>query len=252
MSTRYRRGLLVCLAIGAIGAGCEQVLELDGGQLYPASPDGGGGGDAGGGGEGGRGGAGGHESVGGRGGAGGGVGGQGGVGGEGGEGGMLLANGTACSDPAACASGFCVDGVCCGTACSLACHACSASLTGVASGTCGGVTGHAIDPRGLCVASDVTTCGLDGKCEAGACEDWPDMTVCGTNECLQDQPFDITTLTVCDGPGHCAVADPEVEEHCSVTYGCSDPPFGCACGSDADCPPATPTCKLPPGLCIVQ
>lgn len=48
----------------------------------------------------------------------------------------LLDNGTDCDGAGECASGFCVDGVCCDTACEGACGACVGSATGADDGTC--------------------------------------------------------------------------------------------------------------------
>jgi hypothetical protein len=48
-----------------------------------------------------------------------------------------------------CASGHCVDGVCCEQACGDACQACSLALTGAPDGTCAPVPADQ-DPRGRC------------------------------------------------------------------------------------------------------
>jgi len=71
-----------------------------------------------------------------------------------------FANGTDCALDGRCESGFCVDGVCCATACDGACEACGAG------GACG-----AADESMACTAS----CGAAGVCSAGACSaDCPD------------------------------------------------------------------------------
>ena len=95
-------------------------------------------------------------------------------------------NGTACSSASACASGFCVDGVCCESACDGICVSCNRA------GQAGKCSAYAAgsDPQ--------KECGLgSGACRstcngAGAC-DYPQYgTPCGT--CI-----------ACDGAGACIV-----------------------------------------------
>src|SRR5581483_1274449 len=50
------------------------------------------------------------------------------------------ANGAACTAGSQCMSGDCVDGVCCESACTAACNACSSVKTGMADGHCAPVT----------------------------------------------------------------------------------------------------------------
>lgn len=110
----------------------------------------------------------------------------------------LAALGSTCADGTTCASGFCVDGVCCETKCEGTCVACSAPLKedGARSGTCGAVKG-ATDPRDQCVATDATTCGLDGTCDGrGSCRVYPKGTKCGGTSGGD--------RLVCDGLGECA------------------------------------------------
>jgi len=59
-----------------------------------------------------------------------------GTGGNGGVGGGGLPNGSACNTPGQCASSFCVDDLCCNTACDQACDSCAGPPT---PGTCGDV-----------------------------------------------------------------------------------------------------------------
>jgi hypothetical protein len=82
----------------------------------------------------------------------------------------------ACSSPAQCASGFCVDGVCCDTACTGSCEACSASKKGQgADGTCGVIALYA-DPDNECD---------DGACDgSGSCKKYNGATCGATTECL--------------------------------------------------------------------
>ncbi len=70
-----------------------------------------------------------------------------------------LADGTACSAPADCTSGNCVDGVCCNTACGGTCDACN--LAGF-TGTCTPITAG-LDPANECAAP--YECGGASSCQ---------------------------------------------------------------------------------------
>jgi hypothetical protein len=95
------------------------------------------------------------------------------------------AQGTVCSADDECASGFCVDGVCCDTACGGGvgdCQACSVAAGAPADGTCTPLTGPVCDDGNACTQTDT--------CQAGTCA--------GTNP------------VVCNDPGPCqaAMCDP--------------------------------------------
>jgi hypothetical protein len=91
-------------------------------------------------------------------------------------------DGTPCGGSDTCLSGFCVDGVCCDTACGGGatndCEACSAALTGGPSGTCAGLAAGVAPTvtcrpvAGLCDTAEVCTpsrtdCPADGFRAAG-------------------------------------------------------------------------------------
>ncbi|MEQ9318318.1 MAG: hypothetical protein RIF41_04130, partial [Polyangiaceae bacterium] len=76
---------------------------------------------------------------------------------------LLSPNGAPCSAPSQCLSGFCVDGVCCGTACTGSCEACSAAKNGGTNGTCGPVPAGQ-DPDGECAGV------CDGALACVACD----------------------------------------------------------------------------------
>jgi hypothetical protein len=88
--------------------------------------------------------------------------------------------GALCMQNADCGSGFCVDGVCCNSACGGLCQACSAAKTGGADGTCGNVTAN-IDPdnecttecngAGACEATNGAACVQASQCQSGFCVD---------------------------------------------------------------------------------
>ncbi|MEZ4327236.1 MAG: calcium-binding EGF-like domain-containing protein [Polyangiales bacterium] len=54
---------------------------------------------------------------------------------------VLRAQGDACTTSEECGSGFCVDGVCCDSACGGTCQACSVAVGGSADGSCTGIVG---------------------------------------------------------------------------------------------------------------
>ena len=85
--------------------------------------------------------------------------------------------GDPCTQPAACLSGVCSDGVCCATACGGACLSCN--LPGSV-GLCA-VAPAGQDPRLDCPAQGPETCGRAGACDGnGACRRHPDGTICAT------------------------------------------------------------------------
>jgi hypothetical protein len=80
-------------------------------------------------------------------------------------------DGATCSAGTQCTSGFCADGFCCNSACAGACQACSAALTSGTNGKCSSATDGTADPRGICALTAQSSCGTDGNCNLGACED---------------------------------------------------------------------------------
>ena len=135
---------MACLLVGLFGVGCGDDATTSGGS--PATGGQGGTGDEGGG--------------------------PAAAGGAGGADPKEL--GTSCAGASECDSGFCVDDVCCESACTELCFACAQEQTGEASGSCAaaaqGNDPHDDCPGGPCVA---TAC--DGN---GACELLPDASVC--------------------------------------------------------------------------
>src|SRR5690606_29232871 len=84
------------------------------------------------------------------------------------------ANGSSCSSDAQCNSGFCVDGVCCNTACNGACDACN--LTGNV-GTCSFSPATTVCRASAGPCDAIETCsGTSAACPADAF--LPQTTVC--------------------------------------------------------------------------
>ncbi|MCB9616638.1 MAG: hypothetical protein H6722_29735 [Sandaracinus sp.] len=78
---------------------------------------------------------------------------------------LLSSDGTECDVDTSCASGFCVDGVCCNSPCGAGsdddCEACSVAAGGAHDGVCGSTTGNACD--------DGVSCTVGDSCDAGVC-----------------------------------------------------------------------------------
>ena len=137
--------------------------------------------------------------------------------------------GSACSCDPDCDSGFCVDGVCCASACQDTCKACNVpGMMGTCSFTPAGVSPRSPDS---CKTSDPGTCGLDGTCDgSGACRQYPTGTVCTPGSCNQAA---VTGIKVCDGGGRCVPGSLKI----CVPYNCSQATKDCAaaCTTSADC-----------------
>jgi hypothetical protein len=79
-----------------------------------------------------------------------------------------------------CQAGFCVDGVCCNTACTGVCQACTAVKKGSGvDGVCGNIAAGT-DPDNECPVQMQNTCGTTGQCSGvGTCVLYPAGTPCG-------------------------------------------------------------------------
>ncbi|HVY40151.1 MAG TPA: hypothetical protein VHM31_19560 [Polyangia bacterium] len=160
----------------------------------------------------------------------------------------LKPNGSFCSTGTECKSGQCAQGVCCATACSGSCFSCS--MTGTM-GLCTAVPTGLPDPAGLCTDKGPTSCGTDGKCQAGACQKYPQGTACKNASC----PMPGSTFTAggtCDGAGTCTVP---AAASC-FPFACGTNACRSTCATDGDCaPPATcnaGSCGLKPNGAVCQ
>jgi N-acetylneuraminic acid mutarotase len=147
----------------------------------------------------------------------------------------LLPVGDSCSAAVECSSGFCVDGVCCSSACSATCQACSFAKKGAGfDGVCDSIVAGK-DPDNECAAESQSTCGLTGDCDGGtACQKYPAGAVCEPASCSG------TTLhkaDLCDGFGACVGGGvqecaPNLCSGGECQWGCID---DTACAPDAFC-----------------
>ncbi|WP_437620479.1 kelch repeat-containing protein [Sorangium sp. So ce1151] len=131
---------------------------------------------------------------------------------------LKKATGVSCGSPHECATGFCVDGVCCDTACgggASDCQVCSASHGAGANGTC------TLLPRDVCT----TNCA--GKPDGTPCEDGNPCTTgrtCQADVCTGGSPVACPPPAQCQLPGACSL----------ITGRCEYPskPDGTACEGD--------------------
>ena len=137
--------------------------------------------------------------------------------------------GESCGKAAECASGYCVDGVCCNDPCNGACQACTNALKGGgANGLCGAVSDNT-DPDNDCATSLPATCKSTGVCIGGTCANYPAGTTCEAASC--SGPVTENQTDICDGSGACLE---KVEKDCTP-YACVGSACKTACIADGEC-----------------
>jgi hypothetical protein len=143
--------------------------------------------------------------------------------------------GQPCGVPAECASGYCVDKVCCQDSCQGACRSCT---LGAIPGVCTLAGPGAPDPRAACKDQGKASCGTDGTCTGdGFCHRYAAGTVCTQGTC--DGATNARTLpSTCDGKGTCTGG---AMVSCGA-YRCNGSVCFAGCSSDADC--------VPPNTCL--
>ncbi len=139
------------------------------------------------------------------------------------------ANGSECGAGGQCTSGHCADGVCCDTACSGLCQACTKALkVSGADGVCGNALAGS-DAHDDCPDGGAATCGFDGACDgSGACRYYASGTSCGPTKCTGN----VVKGQICNGLGACG-NDPNGVD--CEPYVCTDGACKASCGADADC-----------------
>lgn len=162
----------------------------------------------------------------------------------------LDGNGSLCSTADHCVSGFCVDGVCCASACDGVCESCALSAyegecvpewSGTdpagdcglcqmcnGEGTCSEVPAG-YDPLDDCVAESTASCGQNGLCDGqGACALWNGQVTCNSGGCLGET---FVPASFCDGEGTCPT---QVQEDCRP-YACAGSGCFTSCSSNTEC-----------------
>lgn len=164
---------------------------------------------------------------------------------------ITVTTGQPCSNAADCPTGFCVDGVCCDTACGGGatddCSACSVAAGAPTNGVCAPLTGTACDDGNACTTIDT--------CQAGACvggssvvcqplDDCHDAGACAPATGLCDNPAK-PDGSACDDADACTQADA-----CQGGVCIGGSPVACPapdqCNDVAACDPATGACAVTP------
>ncbi|MFT3771836.1 MAG: kelch repeat-containing protein [Minicystis sp.] len=139
--------------------------------------------------------------------------------------------------PNECLTGFLADGICCNTACTGTCVACTAAKKGAgADGTCAAIVAGN-DPDDECAATPAASCGTTGSCDGqGACALHPNGTVCNPGSC---QGMTLVSPDLCDGNGVCVVGG---TIDCSPAM-CTSGACANSCVIDDDCKSASSYCN---------
>lgn len=117
----------------------------------------------------------------------------------------MYVRGNSCVTADDCHTGFCVDGVCCETACDGTCEACASELTGDEDGVCAPVLPDT-DPDGDCTEG----VGADATCAPGTCDGAGSCTIHAGVTCQPDGCSDDTTVQpagTCNASGVCELPD---------------------------------------------
>jgi len=150
-----------------------------------------------------------------------------------------LANGESCAagdcttstGRCTCASGYCVDGVCCDSSCEGECVACTSAIKGGGlNGACGDIAnrGHA-RPGGCAPPMPEADCVETGLCDgSGHCAYYDKGVKCLEPTCAAM----IATTYACDGKGGCQPSLTTCAEGCNDAGACFDSHF---CQTDEDC-----------------
>jgi hypothetical protein len=144
-----------------------------------------------------------------------------------------------------CATGFCVDGVCCESACSGLCQACAAGKTGSPNGLCRPLPAG-MDPDVECPDDGMASCKRNGACDGqGACALYPSGTMCGAGSCIGSL---LAGPSTCNG-GACQPAQPMP---CAGGFACAtNQSCKTTCTGDGDCAPNI-GCNPAAGSCSIM
>jgi hypothetical protein len=134
--------------------------------------------------------------------------------------------GQTCEQNSQCESNFCVDGVCCESACTELCMTCAGTTRGKCAPVAAGVS------DAMCPVTAASTCGTDGKCDGmGECSKYDVNTTCRAAKC--DAATNTATMAAKCDDGVCPA---EAEMHsCAPFKGCNGNSCVGTCGSDNQC-----------------
>ena len=134
--------------------------------------------------------------------------------------------GFACGGNSECKSNQCVDGVCCDSACTGACHSCNLPTS---PGHCLTIAAGNTDPRGVCSNKGAASCGTNGLCNgSGSCDTYPSGTVCSAETCAQGL---YTPASTCNMTGQCVAPD----SRACAPYVCNGTQCFNACATNDQC-----------------
>lgn len=150
--------------------------------------------------------------------------------------------GVTCSSATECVSGFCVDGVCCNSACTGQCQTCAGSPTG----TCTTVaSGQPVGTRPACTNAGATCGGTCSGSSGTACYYPGTSQTCGNPSCSSDGTGTVTPA--CNGSGACnssATTSCGSSGYCSGGS-CTSKENSGKCTSGIEC--TTGNCAIPTG-----
>ncbi|HRI67309.1 MAG TPA: kelch repeat-containing protein [Polyangium sp.] len=95
---------------------------------------------------------------------------------------LRKSNGDPCSTAMECLSGYCVDGVCCATACNGPCDACSIAAGASQNGLCEPLTDEPLDGP---TCDDDNLCTNNDRCQDGVCRG--ELKICPGGTCYDEQ-----------------------------------------------------------------
>jgi MYXO-CTERM domain-containing protein len=140
--------------------------------------------------------------------------------------------GSTCLVANECATGYCVDGVCCQSACDGVCRACSAAKKGGGKdGLCDAVASDT-DPDNDCNDDGKDSCKQNGLCDgAGECALYPNKTQISASQCVGDNGI---VKQICDGKGKVII---DSSQSSCGAYRCDSAKNDCffSCTSTSQC-----------------
>ncbi len=157
--------------------------------------------------------------------------------------------GTACTTSATCPATsdgkqYCVDGVCCNSACTGQCQACS---TASALGSCLTIAGSPVGKRPPCPVGDSKNVCSTKRCDGAkptSCDSYVGADVtCHVATCID---LVGTPVAVCQGDGGC----PQVDASPCGAFACVSSACATSCTNTSECSPGN-YCDVVTGQCVV-